>query len=139
MAAIVLATLNARYVHASLGLRYLLANLGELQSGTRIAEFVLGARPADIVEALLREDPRIVGFGVSIWNVEDTTRVIAMLKQVAPEVVVVVGGPEVSYEVGEQRICGLADYVITGPGDVSFAKLCARGVSGAMYLPLGAA
>jgi len=130
MAAIILATLNARYVHASLGLRYLLANLGELQSGTRIAEFVLGARPADIVEALLREDPRIVGFGVYIWNVEDTTRVIAMLKQVAPEVVVVVGGPEVSYEVGEQRICGLADYVITGPGDVSFAKLCAQVLSG---------
>jgi radical SAM superfamily enzyme YgiQ (UPF0313 family) len=130
MAAIVLATLNARYVHASLGLRYLLANLGELRSGARIAEFVLGARPADIVEALLKDAPRIVGFGVTIWNVEDTTRVIAMLKQVAPEVVVVVGGPEVSYEVGEQRICGLADYVITGPGDVSFAKLCAQLLSG---------
>src|SRR3972149_3481244 len=134
MAAIVLATLNARYGPASLGLRYLLANLGELQSAARIAEFVLGARPADIVEALLKDAPRIVGFGVYIWNVEDTTRVIGMIKQGAPEVVVVVGGPEVSYEVGEQRICGLADYVITGPGDVSFAKLCARVLSGAMYL-----
>jgi len=134
MPSIILATLNARYVHASLGLRYLLANLGELQSAARIAEFVLGARPADIVEALLKDAPRIVGFGVYIWNVEDTTRVIGMIKQVAPEVVVVVGGPEVSYEVGEQRICGLADYVITGPGDVSFAKLCARVLSGAMYL-----
>src|SRR3990167_4044387 len=98
-------------MYASLGLRYLLANLGELQSAARIAEFVLGARPADMVEALLRDAPRIVGFGVYIWNVEDTARVIAMLKQVVPEVVVVVGGPEVSYEVGEQRICGLADYV----------------------------
>jgi len=130
MASIVLATLNARYVHASLGLRYLLANLGELQSEARIAEFVLGARPADMVEALLKDAPRIVGFGVYIWNVEDTTRVIALLKQIAPEVVVVVGGPEVSYEVGEQRICGLADYVITGPGEVSFAKLCAQALAG---------
>ena len=134
MPAIILATLNARYVHASLGLRYLLANLGELQSAARIAEFVLGARPADIVEALLKDAPRIVGFGVYIWNVEDTTRVIGMIKQVAPEVVVVVGGPEVSYEVDEQRICRLADYVITGPGDVSFARLCARVLSGAMSL-----
>ena len=134
MAKIVLATLNARYVHASLGLRYLLANLGEMQSSARIAEFVLGARPADIVEVLLKDAPRIVGFGVYIWNVEDTTRVIAMLKQVAPEVVVVVGGPEVSYEVGEQRICGLADYVVTGPGDASFAKLCAQVLSGAKPL-----
>ena len=134
MAAIILATLNARYVHASLGLRYLLANLGELQSRARIAEFVLGARPADMVEALLKDSPRIVGFGVYIWNVEDTTRVIAMLKQVAPEVVVVVGGPEVSYEVGDQRICRLADYVITGPGDVSFAKLCAQVLAGSQPL-----
>ena len=130
MAAIVLATLNARYVHASLGLRYLLANLGELQSAARIAEFVLGARPIDMVEALLKDSPRIVGFGVYIWNVEDTTRVVAMLKQVAPGVVVIVGGPEVSHEAGEQRICALADYVITGPGDASFAKLCAQVLSG---------
>src|SRR3972149_10818499 len=139
MAAIVLATLNARYGPASLGLRYLLANLGELQSAARIAEFVLGARPADIVEALLKDAPRMVGFGVYIWNVEDTTRVIAILKQVAPEVVVVVGGPEVSYEVGEQRICGLADYVITGPGEVSFAKLCAQVLSGGKPLQRGVA
>jgi len=53
---------------------------------------VLGARPVDMVEGLLAKSPRIVGFGVYIWNVEDTTRVIAMLKQVAPEVVVIVGG-----------------------------------------------
>ena len=130
MASIVLATLNARYVHASLGLRYLLANLGELQSAARIAEFVLGARPIDMVEALLKDSPRIVGFGVYIWNVEDTTRVVAMLKRVAPGVVVIVGGPEVSHEAGEQRICALADYVITGPGDASFAKLCAQVLSG---------
>src|SRR3989304_5502922 len=130
MASIVLATLNARYVHASLGLRYLLANLGELQSAARIAEFVLGARPADIVEALLKDAPRIVGFGVYIWNVEYTARVIAMIQDGGPVWGVVGGGPEVSYEVGEQRICRLADYVITGPGDVSFAKLCAQVLSG---------
>lgn len=130
MPAIVLSTLNARYVHASLGLRYLYANLGEFQSQARIAEFVLGARPADIVETLLKDPPRIVGFGVYIWNVEETTRVVAMLKQVAPEVAVVVGGPEVSHEVEEQRICRLADFVVTGPGDVSFARLCAGILSG---------
>ena len=130
MHTIVLASVNARYVHASLGLRYLFANLREWQSQARIAEFVLGTRPADIVEALLKHSPRIVGLGVYIWNVEETTRVVAMLKQVAPEVVVVVGGPEVSHETDEQRICRLADFVVTGPGDVSFAKLCAQILSG---------
>src|SRR5687768_1058215 len=124
MALIALATINARYVHAALGVRYLAANMGELERETRIVEFVLGSRPADMVETLLADKPRIVGFGVYIWNADETTRVVAMLKQVAPEIVVIVGGPEVSYEIGEQRICALADYVITGWGDVSFAQLC---------------
>jgi len=66
--AIVLATINARYAHASLGLRYLAANMGALAEETRIAEFVLGERPADIVERILAAAPRIVGFGVYIWN-----------------------------------------------------------------------
>ena len=124
MAAVVLATINARYVHASLGLRYLAANLGELRGEAKIMEFVLGARPADLAEAVLAENPRIVGFGVYIWNVEETTKAVALLKRVAPEVVVVVGGPEVSYEVEEQRVCALADYVVTGWGDNTFAALC---------------
>jgi len=130
MAAIVLATLNARYVHASLGLRYLAANLGALQREAKIVEFVLGARPADLAEALLEEEPVIVGFGVYIWNAEETTRVIAMLKRVAPHVVVVIGGPEVSHELDDQRIARLADYVITGPGDLSFARLCGELLAG---------
>ena len=121
---IVLSTINARYAHAALGLRYLAANMGELTGDTKIVEFVLGARPADMVEMILAEEPRVVGFGVYIWNVEETTKAVAMLKRVAPDVVVVVGGPEVSYEVEEQRICALADYVITGWGDVTFAKFC---------------
>jgi hypothetical protein len=120
---IVLTTINARYVHAALGLRYLAANMGELQSRTRIVEFVLGQRAFEIVEDLLALNPRIVGIGVYIWNVDESTRVVALLKKIAPHVTVVVGGPEVSYETGEQRICSLADYVITGWGDVTFPAL----------------
>jgi radical SAM superfamily enzyme YgiQ (UPF0313 family) len=72
----------------------------------------------------LAQGPRIVGFGIYIWNVEETTRVVAMLKRVAPHVTVVLGGPEVSYESGEQEIVRLADYLVTGWGDVTFPKLC---------------
>ena len=124
MPSIVLSTINARYAHAALGLRYLAASMGGLQADTEIVEFVLGMRAADMAEALLARRPRIVGLGVYIWNAEETTKVVALLKRVAPEVVVVVGGPEVSYETGEQRICALADHVVTGWGDVTFARLC---------------
>ena len=121
---ILLSTLNARYTHASLGLRYLLANMGPLQEQTRIQEFVIGAKTTDLVERILAHTPRIVGFGVYIWNVEETTRLVAMLKRVAPNVTVILGGPEVSHETGEQEIVQLADYVVTGWGDVTFPKLC---------------
>ena len=124
MSDVVLATINARYVHAALGLRYLAANMGELRSETRIVEFVLGARAADMAEQLLALKPRIIGLGVYIWNVDETTRLVAHLKSVAPDVIVVVGGPEVSYEIESQRICELADYVVTGWGDLAFPALC---------------
>lgn len=120
---ILLSTLNARYSHASLGLRYLRANLGDLRERSEIAEFVVGQKTEEIVEKILARGPRILGLGVYIWNVEESTRLVAQLKAVAPDIIIVLGGPEVSYEVGEQRICALADYVITGWGDVTFAWL----------------
>ena len=121
---IVLATLNARYTHASLGLRYLLANLGELQGQAIILEFVIGRRTGEIVERLLAQRPRIIGFGVYIWNVVETTQVVALLKALAPEITIILGGPEVSYETADQPIAGLADHVITGWGEVTLPLLC---------------
>ncbi|MGN6704150.1 MAG: DUF4080 domain-containing protein, partial [Burkholderiaceae bacterium] len=70
------------------------------------------------------------GFGVYIWNVEETTKIVAMLKRVAPEVVVVLGGPEVSHETQAQEIVALADYVVTGWGDVTFPQLCRQLLDG---------
>jgi radical SAM superfamily enzyme YgiQ (UPF0313 family) len=124
MTTIVLSTLNARYAHASLGLRYLRANLAELQSDCCIREFVIGQKTEDIAEKILELQPRILGLGVYIWNVEESTRLVAQLKVLAPDLIIVLGGPEVSYEQSDQRICALADFVITGWGDVSFAALC---------------
>ena len=99
---ILLTTINARYTHASLGLRCLLANMGELREQTQVLEFTLVTGTAEIVEHLLAHAPRIVGFGVYIWNVVETARVVAMLKRVAPGIRIILGGPEVSYESAEQ-------------------------------------
>ena len=120
---IVLVTLNARYIHSAFGLRYLKANLAEYQSRCHIEEFTLESRPEDIVEILLNNSPKIVGFGVYIWNAIQTERVVALLKAVAPEITVVLGGPEVSYENQDQAIVKLSDYVITGWGETSFVDL----------------
>jgi len=127
---ILLSTLNARYAHASLGLRYLLANMGTLQEQTALMEFVIGAKTTEVVERLLAKQPRIVGFGIYIWNVEETAKVVAMLKRVAPGVTIVLGGPEVSHETDKQEIVRLADYVVTGWGDITFPKLCGEILDG---------
>ena len=123
---ILLSTLNARYAHASLGLRYLLANMGPLGPDTRIQEFVIGAKTTEVVERLLPSS-RASSASASIYGTSRRPpRLVAMLKRVAPEVTIVLGGPEVSYETNEQAIVQLADYVVTGWGDVTFPKLCAR-------------
>ena len=146
---IVLTTLNAKFIHAAFGLRYLFANLGELQPRAVIAEFDINLRPLDIAEALLarlerrppaRPDgtcdweravpeagappPQIIGFGIYIWNVAQTTEVIATIKRVRPEIKIILGGPEVSYETEEQKVVQLADHVITGEADLKFAEVC---------------
>jgi radical SAM superfamily enzyme YgiQ (UPF0313 family) len=127
---IVLATLNAKYIHTSFGLRYLLANLGTLQPRATIREFDLGQRASDIVETILGENPRIVGLGVYIWNVGPTAEVVALLKRLRPDLCVVLGGPEVSFEWAEQTLCQRADYVVTGEADLAFAGLCERLLTG---------
>lgn len=134
MSEIVLATLNARYIHAAFGLRYLLANLGELQGRAEILEFDINQRPLEVVEAILARSPRVLGLGVYIWNVGQTTEVVALLKRVRPELKIVLGGPEVSYETLGQPIVELADHVITGEADLAFAEVC-RGLLEGRVLP----
>ena len=123
---IVLTTLNARYIHSAFGLRYLKANLGDLQDRCVIEEFTLESRPEEVVETLLQHEAKIIGFGVYIWNVVQTTQVLALLNAVAPHITVVLGGPEVSYENDRQTIVEYSDYVITGWGETSFRQLATR-------------
>jgi len=124
MAKILLATLNAKYIHASFGLRYLLANLGDLRTQATLVEFDISQRPLEIVETILGSEPAIVGFGVYIWNVEPTRQVITTLKRLQPDLTIVLGGPEVSYETDRQSIIDAADYVVTGEADLAFPRLC---------------
>ncbi|PWK50031.1 B12-binding domain-containing radical SAM protein [Pleionea mediterranea] len=124
MKKILLATLNAKYIHANLGLRYLYANLEDLQPHTQLKEFTIKTRAIDIVENILETKPAIVGFGVYIWNIEETFAVVAQLKTVAPEIKIILGGPEVSYESQAHPIANHVDYIVIGAADKSFYQLC---------------
>jgi hypothetical protein len=133
---IVLCTLNAKYIHASLGLRYLLANMerhgsAALRQHTVLREFTIHRLAQQVVDELLAAlgpvragRPVVIGFGVYIWNTTQTADVIRLLKAQRPDIVLVLGGPEVSHETEQQDIVALAHHVITGWGDVSFPRLC---------------
>lgn len=130
MTDIVLTTLNARYPHASFGLRYLYANMGALQARTKILEFVISDPVTSILSEILEHEPKIVGIGVYIWNVVEVTQLVADLKRLRPDILVIVGGPEVSYEAQELALTEMADYVISGDADLEFARLCQACLSG---------
>ncbi len=127
---IILSTLNARYIHASMGLRYLLANMAELQPATELIEFNINGRVIDMAETLLSRQPKIIGLGVYIWNARETLELVQLLKTVSPDTLVVLGGPEVSYEFEDQALVSHADYVITGQADMAFRELCSDLLSG---------
>lgn len=121
---IILTTLNSSYAHSSFALRYLMANLKEYQTRAQIIEFTIAKDPRDIAEALLKENPKIIGIGVYIWNATESLELVSLLKKIRPEVMIVLGGPEVSHESESQRICQLADFVIKGEGDFLFYEFC---------------
>lgn len=121
---IVLTTLNSTYQHAAFGLRYLYANLKEYQSQAQIQEFTIHKPAQEVVNQLVARNPKIIGFGVYIWNTSQTLKVVQLLKSQHPEITVVLGGPEVSYETEKQEICQIADYIICGEADFLFYEFC---------------
>jgi tRNA A37 methylthiotransferase MiaB len=106
----------------------------DLRAGTLLREYTINRPVDETVGDLLRTvegvDKAIVGLGVYIWNVTQTFEVVRALKAARPDVVIVLGGPEVSHELETQPIVALADHVITGWGDVSFPQLCRSLVHG---------
>ncbi|MGD9639247.1 MAG: DUF4080 domain-containing protein [Alphaproteobacteria bacterium] len=117
---IVLVAANARYSHTSFGLRWLYANLGEFQNISEIFEFDINRKVEDVVFKILDKKPDIVGFGVYIWNVTLLTNIVKLLKQKSPQTIVVLGGPEISFEYDKTEVTSFADYIILGEGEKAF-------------------
>ncbi len=126
MTDILLTTLNSKYIHCAFGLRYLYANLGDLQARARIHEFTIHERPLDIVEKILEHKAKIIGFSVYIWNVVEVGQCIKLLKQIQPDLKIVIGGPEVSHYPDVPDWFDAVDYCVTGAGELQFKTLCTQ-------------
>ena len=117
-APILVAAINARHSHASMGARCLLANLGEVRSQTKLAEFTIQQSAAEIAAAIAARNPNILGLGVYIWNAARVAELLPLLRQILPDLQIVLGGPEIA------ETAGGADVLILGEGDLAFAALC---------------
>ena len=154
MAAIVLCTINAKWIHPSLALRLLRANLPENtgKENSVILEFALRQRPEEKTAAVLAEAPEILALSVSVWNHEATLELLRALEQEwakgGSRPVIVLGGPEITglAETAEEAaaeatgsgdpadsarppdgapvIFRYADFVVCGEGELVFAELC---------------
>jgi radical SAM superfamily enzyme YgiQ (UPF0313 family) len=126
---ILLATINAKWIHPSLALRLLKANLGSLEGRCEILEFALRQPLREKLEPIIAARPRILGLSVSIWNHSATLELLKELRfpaasESCPRPLVVLGGPEVSWLRPEAEIFRYADYVIRGEGEDAFRTLC---------------
>lgn len=121
---ILISTLNARFSHASLACRYLYANMEEIQSQAEICEFTIQQDTEEILTIVHEKNPKILLLGVYIWNINETTKLVRELKALMPELIIVIGGPEASYEYNDTPIFNTVDYLITGWGDISAYELC---------------
>ncbi|MDE5412546.1 B12-binding domain-containing radical SAM protein [Alkalihalobacterium chitinilyticum] len=120
---VVLTTLNAKYIHTCLALRCLKA-YAEPEYPVEMVEFTIKDPVMNIVTDLYQRKPDVIGFSCYIWNIEETIKVVEMLKKIMPDIKIVLGGPEVSYDTAYwlERIPH-ADFIVVGEGEETFKLL----------------
>jgi anaerobic magnesium-protoporphyrin IX monomethyl ester cyclase len=122
---VVLCALNTKYVHVSPAPWCLAAGVKayapELYGRIRIIEAHINQPTAEVLEQIVAARPAVAGFSCYIWNIDATLDLCRELKRALPDVVIVLGGPEVSYCAKDvlqnnEEI----DYILAGEGEESF-------------------
>lgn len=120
---IICSTLNAKFIHTNLALRYLKA-YAEPQFPVQIVEYTINDPAMNIVSDLFSKEPDVIGFSCYIWNIEETIKVIKMLKKIKPELIIILGGPEVTYDTKEwMEKVSEVDFIVIGEGEGTFKSL----------------
>ncbi len=127
---ILLVAVNAKYIHSSIGQRSLLANLGDLKFRSKLFEFDIRRHSSEIAEQILKHHPKILAFGVYVWNIELVTEVVRLVKKIEPKICLILGGPEVSFPQDHPAVAALADYILCGESEAIFPQVCHLILSG---------
>ena len=121
---ILLTTLNSKFIHTCLSIRYLKAYCKEDFPGIYIEEYTINQNTDYIAREIYKKSPDIIAFSSYIWNMEETLEIAEILKTVSPDIKIILGGPEVTYN-GEDvlRDHNFIDYIIYGEGEESLKDL----------------
>ena len=117
-----LTTLNAKYIHKSLSLRLLYVACKDYYD-IDFVEYTIKDRIGDIVFYLLQQHADVIAFSVYIWNMEQIREICHQLKRKKPELTIILGGPEVSYDIDYFFDTFPIDYIISGEGEEVFPEL----------------
>jgi len=116
--------LNSKYIHSSLGVWYLKAICGEEQGEISVLEATINEDEDRILASIFNEKADVVAFSCYIWNIGEVLKLSENIKKILPTIVIVLGGPEVSFEVDRFLVDHLfVDFVIMGEGEYTFKKL----------------
>ncbi|MDD3468368.1 MAG: radical SAM protein [Thermoguttaceae bacterium] len=77
---------------------------------------------AGVVAAILRRQPQIVGFSCFLWNIERTLELAKRLKEQCPELVILLGGPEITTDNERILRTEVADFICIGEGEETFVR-----------------
>ncbi len=76
-----------------------------------------------IVQAILQRAPWMVGFSCYLWNIDRTLWIAAELKRLRPEMLVVLGGPEITADNAWVLESTVIDFAVIGEGEQTFSEL----------------
>ena len=117
-----LTTLNAKYIHTSLALRWLYV-VNKDHFDLTFSEYTIKESVSVIAEDIIANGYDVVGISVSIWNVAQSRELASILKEQNPNIIIIAGGPEVSYEPKFFIENWDIDYVISGEGEFVLREL----------------
>lgn len=120
---ILLTSLNTKYIHSNIAIRYLKDTVYPKYKCDTI-DFTINQNSDEIIFKIIRGEYDIVGFSTYIWNVEMTLEICEKLKLINPNLIIFMGGPEVSFNSKEIiKEHPYVDYIMSGEGEESFLKL----------------
>jgi len=125
---ILLVAINAKYIHSALGVYSLYNYLSpEEKAHVEIKEFTVNQSEELITSEILRAPPDVLAFSCYIWNIKVIESLIETFKQTKPDIPIILGGPEVSFE--HEYLYNLgADIIVQGEGEEPFKKLVQKAI-----------